>query len=155
MRRGINPHRALVSVIAGDLFVDVEQVAVLLAHILFPEPPNRIAEIEINAAPSRSYASAFIANFLRCSGSNISRSQIAKARITAFEIVITLALGNLVWRTIIALRLWHPDAAVIAQRLRHQRQLRLMLAALGNARGVNLCEARIRKQCSPPVRPPD
>ena len=64
MDRGINPHRALVGIFGGDLFVNVKQVAVAFADCVFAETRDRIREIEVNAATAFADAAAFIANFL-------------------------------------------------------------------------------------------
>ena len=49
----------------------------------------------------------------------------------------------------------HPDAAVVAERLAHQGQLRLVLSRDRDARRMDLGETRIREERSPPVRAPD
>src|SRR5262249_48209091 len=48
----------------------------------------------------------------------------------------------------------NPDATVVAQAFAHERELRLMLAADGNAGRVNLREARIGKKRPALVRTP-
>ena len=48
----------------------------------------------------------------------------------------------------------HPDAAVVAQALAHQRELRLMLAAHRNAGRVDLREARVGEERAALVRAP-
>ena len=73
--------------------------------------------------------------------------QVAEARIFAFEIVIAVRFGNRAGRlAAIFLALGHPDAAVVAQRLGHQRQLGLVLAADGDAGRVNLRVAGIGEE---------
>ena len=49
----------------------------------------------------------------------------------------------------------HPDAPVVAERLAHQRELRLEVVARRDARRVDLGEARVRHQRAAAVRPPD
>ena len=55
---------------------------------------------------------------------------------------------------VVARLLGHPDAAVVAQRLAHQRQLRLVLATDRDARGVDLGVAGVGEQRTLAVRPP-
>src|SRR5436189_2042263 len=43
------------------------------------------------------------------------------SRVDALQVVVALVLGNLVRRPVVALGLRHPDTAVVAQRLAHQR----------------------------------
>src|SRR6266481_2739118 len=55
----------------------------------------------------------------------------------------------------VALLLRHPDAPVVAQRLAHQRELALVLAADGDAGGMELREAGIAQEGALLVRAPD
>ena len=66
VHRRVNAHRHLVSVLAGDFFIDLEEVSIALAYCVFTEPFDRIGKLEINAASSWTDAAAFVANFLRC-----------------------------------------------------------------------------------------
>src|SRR6185436_5329443 len=50
------------------------------------------------------------------------------------------------WRSLVTGLLWNPDAAVVAQRLAHERELRLVVARHRNARGVDLRVAGVGKQ---------
>jgi hypothetical protein len=50
MHRRVDAHRLLVGVFAGDLLVDVEEIAVALPDRLLAETRDRVREIEINAA---------------------------------------------------------------------------------------------------------
>ena len=147
MHRRINPHRRLVGIFAGDLFVDVEKIAVALANRVFAEALDRVGKIEINAASARADAAAFIANFLGRARGDVARRQIAEARIFAFQIIIAVGFGNLVRRFgAILLPFRNPDAAVIAQRFRHQGELGLMIAADRNAGGMDLRVAGIGEE---------
>src|SRR6185436_9272858 len=77
---------------------------------------------------------------------NVAWRQVAEARILSFEKIVALRFGNLVGRTPVPFLFRHPYATVIAQRLRHQSQFGLMIAADGNASGLNLCETRVGKR---------
>ena len=50
--------------------------------------------------------------------------------------------------------LGYPHPAIVAQRLAHQREFGLRLVGLRNARGVNLCVARVGKICAALVSAP-
>ena len=65
MDRGIDAHRPVIGIFAGDLFVNVKKISVTFPDRVFAEPRDRIREIEINAAAAFAHAAAFIANFLR------------------------------------------------------------------------------------------
>ena len=57
---------------------------------------------------------------------------------------------------LVALGLGHPDATVVAQRLRHQGELGLVVAAdTGMQVGMDLGEARVGEQCPSAVGAPD
>ena len=62
----INSHRQLISVFAGYLFVNLEQISIALANRIFTDPLDCVGEIEINASPAWTDAAAFVANFLGC-----------------------------------------------------------------------------------------
>ena len=147
MDRGINPHRRLVGIFAGDLFVHVEEVAVALADRVFAEARDRVREIEINAAPAGADAAAFVADFLGAAGGDVARGEVAVARVFALQIIIAVAFRDFARRlAAIFLPLRHPDAAVVAERLRHEGELRLVLAADRNAGRVNLRVAGIGEE---------
>src|SRR5436305_480494 len=48
MDRGINPHRNLVGVLASDLFVNFEQIAVTFPNGFLAKTLDRVGKIEIN-----------------------------------------------------------------------------------------------------------
>ena len=147
MDRGINAHRRVVGIFAGDLFVHVEEIAVAFANGVFAQALDRVREIEIDAAPARADAAAFIAHFLGAAGRNVARSEVAEARIFAFQIIIALGFRDFVRRLgAILLPFRHPDAAVVAERLRHEGELRLVVAAHRNAGGMNLRVAGIGEE---------
>src|SRR5215813_538673 len=60
------------------------------------------------------------------------------SRLAALEVVVAVVLGDLVRGAAVLVLLRHPDPAVVAERLAHQRELRLEVVARGDARGVNL-----------------
>src|SRR4029077_18217322 len=71
------------------------------------------------------------------------------------EVIVAFLLWNVPWRTRIAFLSGHPDPSIVAQRLRHQRELRLILAALWNACRMDLREAGIGEVRPAAICPPD
>ena len=134
MRRRVNPHRRCIRIFGCDVVIHLEQVPVSLFDRWASETADRVREIEIDAAPARTDASSFVTDFF-CG----ARGDI----------------GDFTWRALVAFLFRHPDASVIAQRLRHQRQLRLVFACLRNACRMNLRVAGIREIRSAPMRAPD
>src|SRR5207237_6922458 len=114
-----------------------------------------VRKIEVDAPPARPDPSPFVAHFLRRAGCDVTRRQIAEARILTLEVVVAFLLRNVLRRTRIALLLRHPDSAVVAQRLRHQRKFRLILTALRNAGWMDLRVTRIREIRAVAIGPPD
>ncbi len=151
---GVDPHRHVVRVVVGDLLVHVEQVAVPLADHALPEPVDGIAEVEVHRQPRLTHAAPVVAHQLGGARRDVARDEIAEARIAAFEVVVALAFGNLLRRTPVARVLRHPHAPVVAQALAHERELALVIAAHGDARWVDLREARVGEQRAALVRAP-
>src|SRR5207244_10350470 len=114
-----------------------------------------VGEIEVDAAAARTDTLPFVAHFFGAAGGDIPRREIAEARVLALKVVVALVLRNLIGTARVAALLRNPDASVVAQRLRHQRQLRLKIATLRNACGMDLCVAGIREVCPAAIRAPD
>jgi hypothetical protein len=72
----------LVSVLARDLLVDVEKIAVALANRFLAQPRDRIREIEIHPASAGSDAAAIVASFLGAARRDVARCEVAEARIS-------------------------------------------------------------------------
>src|SRR5688572_9134666 len=117
MHRGINPHWRAISVLAGDLLVHVEKISIALFNDLLSQALDRIRKIQINAQAAWSNSAAVIASFLGRSRRNVARGQISIAGIFAFEEVVAVALWNLIGGAFVTFLFWHPNPAVIAQRL--------------------------------------
>src|SRR5205807_461739 len=94
------------------------------------EALDGIGEIEIDAASARTDAAAFVTNFLCPARGDVARREVAEAGVLALEVVVALGFRNLIGTARVAGDFRHPDPTVIAQRLRHQRQFRLEVAAL-------------------------
>ena len=108
VRRGINAHRHLVGVFAGDVVIHVEQVAVALADGAFAQPADGVGEVEIDAASALADAAALVAHFLGRPRGDVARGEVAEAGILAFQIIIALVLGDLVGRPAGRRRPWAP-----------------------------------------------
>ena len=88
---------------------------------------------------------AIIADRLGIARCHITRHEVTKAGILAFEVIVALVLRNMLRAARIAFLFRHPNAAVIAQTLAHQRQLGLVMARHRNTGRVNLRKAWIGK----------
>src|SRR5207249_2657388 len=110
VRGGVDPHRYLERVLPRNALVHLEQVAVPLGDHLTAEARDGVAEVQINAVPSRAHAVPFVAHFLGTPGRHVPGREVPVARVQPLEIVVPLLLGNLVGRSGIALPLRYPDA---------------------------------------------
>ena len=141
-------HRLLVRILAGDVLIHVEQVAIAGADLGLAKALNRGGEVEVDtkalAIDHLADAAAFVADFLGGTGGDIARGEVAVARILTFEEIIAGVFGDfggglggvgLVFR--------HPNAAVVAERLRHQGELGLVFAVHRDAGRMNLRVAGI------------
>ncbi len=96
-------------------------------------------EVEVDAAAARAHAAAVVARLLRGPGRDVARGEVAERRVLPLEVVVAIVLGDLARRLVaVLLLLRHPDPAVVAERLGHERQLRLVVARLRDARRVDL-----------------
>ena len=153
---GVDPHRHLVRVLGGDPLVHLEEVAVLLLDRRPAQPRDGVGEVEVDALAAGAHAAALVADVLRGAGGDVAGDEVAEGRVDPLQVVVALVLGDLARRAASSpLRLRHPDAAVVAQRLAHQRQLGLVVAGARDAGGVDLGEAGVGEVGAAPVRPPD
>ena len=139
----VDSHRHLVGILAGDPLIDLEEVAVLLPDRVDPLPLDGVEQVEINAVSARPHAAALVADLLGGARGHVARHEVAEARVAALQEIIALVFRDVVGPPRVALLLRDPDAAVVAQRLRHQRQLRLVIAGYRNTCGVNLRETGV------------
>ena len=150
----VDAHRDLVRVFVGDAPVHVEQVAVARADGVVAEARDRVREIEIDRQARFADAAAFVADRLGVPRRDVARHEIAEARVLPLEVVVAIRFGDLVRRPLVAVCLRHPDAAVVPQRLAHQRELRLVVAADRDAGRMDLREARVGEERAALVRAP-
>ncbi len=104
--------------------------------------------------PESPDAAALVAHRLGRTRRHVARHEVAEGRVAALEVVVALGIRNLRGRTLVALVLRNPHAAVVAQALGHQRQLRLVVAAHRDARRVDLREAGVGEVRAALVRAP-
>ena len=154
MHSGVDAHWLLVRIFVRDALIHVEQIPVAFGDRVLAKPIDRVGKVEIYAESTGADTATIITGFLGCAGRDVTRRQIAEARILALEEVIALRFGNGRRRTMIPLLDRHPHASVVAQRLRHERELRLMVAAHGNAGGMNLRVAGVGERRALLVRTP-
>src|SRR5437762_14155718 len=97
---------------------------------MFAEALEGVGDLEVNAETARPDTAALVAHFLRGARSDVAGGEVAVTRVFPFQIVIAVGLGNPARRLrAIHFSLRHPNAAIVAQRLGHQREFRLMVAA--------------------------
>src|SRR5262252_2648801 len=142
----VDAHRLFVGVLGRDALVHLEEVAVALLDHAFAEALDRVGEIEVDAAPARPHAAALVTDLFGRARRDVARRQIAVARVSAFEIIIALVFGDLARAAAVAGFLRRPDAAVVAKRFGHQRQLRLIIAADRDAGRVDLSVAGVGEE---------
>ncbi len=139
MDRRVDAHRRLVGVLVRDLLIHREEVAVTLADLALPEALDGGGEVEIDAKPGFTHATAFVANGLGGAAGDVARREVAERGIHPLKIVIAVAFRDV--RRLLAavfLALGHPHATVIAERLGHQGELRLIVTADRDARRMDL-----------------
>ena len=89
-----DPHRGLVSVLPGDVFIHLKKVAVALADRLLSEAVDGIGKIKVDAQAAGTDTAPLVADFLGGSRGNIAWREVAEARVFALEKIITGVLGN-------------------------------------------------------------
>ena len=157
MHSGVDPHRNLVRVLIGDPLIHVEEVAVLLLDSILAHALNGLGEVEVDTTGAhvlgavgidltdlRANAATLVTAVLGLTGGDVTRNQVAEGRVDALQVVVAIFFGDVTRILLAVLRaLRHPDTTVIAQRLRHQGQLRLVLAVHRDAGRVDLRVARV------------
>lgn len=143
VRGRVNAHGRFVCVFAGNAFVHFEQVPVALLDDVCAEAVDRVREVQVNAFACGADAAAFVADLFSGARGDVSRCEVAEARVLAFEIVVAFVLGDVRGGAAIAFFPGHPDASVVAEGLGHECEFGLLIAADGDAGGVDLSEARI------------
>src|SRR6185436_18452709 len=118
------------------------------------EPLDGVREIEVDRQAALADAASLVAHALGVARRDVARHQVAEARILALEVVVALRLGNRLRRALVFLLLRHPDAPVVAQALRRQRELRLVRARDGNAGRVDLGVTGVGEERAALVRAP-
>src|SRR5262245_62189900 len=146
MHGRVDAHRLFVGVLGRDALVHLEQVAVALLDHAFAEALDRVGKIEVDAAPARPHAAPLVADLFGGARRDVARRQIAVARVFAFEVIIALVFEDLDRAAPVAGLLRNPDAAVVAKRFGHQRQLRLIIAADRDAGRVYLRVAGVGEE---------
>ena len=154
MDRGVDPHRGIVAVLPGDLFVHVEQVAVLLGNPCLAVPLDGIRKIEVHRQPGGPHTVPLVAHLFRTPGGDIARDQVPERRVEPFEVIVPLIFRDLVRSAFVGLGLRDPDAAVIPEAFAHERELGLVLAGDRDACRVYLREAGVAEERAALVRAP-
>ena len=154
MRRGIDLHGHRPRALAGDLLVELEQVSVTVLDLTLATLLDRVAEIHVDRVARGADAVALVAYVLGRPGGHVARDQVPVARIHLLQEVVALVVRDVVRLALFVRVARNPDPAVVSQRLRHQRQLRLVLGRLRDAGRMKLREAGVGKPGAALVRPP-
>ncbi|CAB4940601.1 unannotated protein [freshwater metagenome] len=154
MAGGVDAHRDLHGVLVGDALVHVEEVAVTLEDGVVTEPVDRLAEVEEDAVLERANATTLITHNLGGTRGDVTGSEVAVGRVLTLEVVVAVFFRDLIGRTVVVELLGHPDATVVTQRLRHERELGLRLITGRDAGGVDLRVAGVGEQGALLVCPP-
>ncbi len=145
-------HGVLVGVHIDNLLVHLEEVAIFLFHHIASQTLDGIGKVKVDSQTCGADAVAGIATLFGGTGGHIAGHQVAESGIAAFQIVVAILFGDVIGTLLAAtdglgilLLLGHPDAAIVAEALTHQRQLGLVVAVDGDAGGVNLHIAGVGK----------
>ena len=146
----IDHHRRLVGIVVGDLFVHLEEVTIASFYDILTKTLDSAGEVEEDSQPRVVDTVASVAAFLSSTAGDVTRHEVTEGGIAALEVVVTILLLDIgrTKRTSLELLsvfdiLGYPDTAVITERLRHQRELRLEFAVDGDTRGVDLCHTGV------------
>ena len=152
----INHHRLLPGRGGSDLLIHFEKIAVSLRNPLMSKALDSFGEVEEDGLAGLVHAIAGVATLLRGAGSHVTGNEVSEGRIPALEIVVAVLFGNLRRLDLVGADLLdileflgNPDAAVIAERLRHEGELALLLAVDGDTGRMDLREAGIGEECTP------
>ena len=142
----------LAGINVGYLFVHVEEVAITLTNGIDAQAFDALREIEEHSKTRVVYAESLVATLLCGTRGHVARNQVAEGGIATFQVIVAIFFGNVRTAFLSCLQclsifnlLGHPDTAVVTQRLRHQREFRLLVAVYGNTSGMNLHVRRVGK----------
>ena len=161
VRCRIDLHRLLVGADTHDVLVHVEEVAVALLDDVPAEAVDGIGEVEVDPVPGRGDSPSVVTGLLGRPAGNVPRGQVAETGVLALKVVVTLRFRNIGRLQLAAPNprrgfavLRNPDPAVVAERLGHEGQLRLVLPFLRDAGRVDLRVTGIGEAGPAPVGPP-
>ena len=152
---GEDLHRLLVRTYVGDLLIHIEQVTIASLDNILTQTLDSGLEIEEYSQTGLIYTVACIATLLCCTRCNVARYEVTECGVATLQVVVAILLGDLRRLNLTCAQslnilhlLGNPDTTVVTQRLRHQRQLRLLGTVDRNTGGVNLREAGVSKTCT-------
>ena len=149
----IDHHRLLPRRRGSNLLIHLEEVSIALLNPLMTETLDSIGKIKEHSQTCFIHAESGVATFLRSTGSDVTGNQITESRITAFEIIVATILRNLGSLDFVLAEFHHifqilrnPDAAVVTERLRHQRKFALLVTMHRNTGRMDLRKAGVGKE---------
>ena len=157
VRCRVDPHRHLGGILAGDALVHLEQVRVALVDRSLTEAGDGVGEVEVHPVLQWPHPAAEVDGALGGARGDVPWGEVPVARVEPLEVVVAVGFRDEVGRSRLVGVERHPHPPVVAQRLRHQRELRLELVGLRDARRVDLRVARVGEpgaRGGAPARPP-
>ena len=156
VRRRIDPHGGRVGSSAVISSIHVEEVAVAVAHHVPAQALDGIARSPGKPrSPWRRRPVPSSQTDIGLAGGDVARHEVAEGWGRCARGSSRARPPGCRRPALVALLLGHPDPAVVAKALAHQRQLALVVAGLGDAGRVDLGEAGIGKEGAPLVAAPD
>ena len=137
---GGDAHRSDVGILADGLLVHLEEVRVPLPDGVLAETFDGVTEIEVGGVVHRATTESGNDLLRNRAGGDVTGDQVAEGRIAALEEVVALVLGDRVRVAVVLRLLRRPDAAVVAEGLRHEDRLGLPLRVDRQAGRVELDE---------------
>ena len=142
---GEDLHRLLVGAYVGDLLIHIEEVAITLLDDILTQTLDSGLEIEEYRETRLVHTETGIATLLGGTRSNVARYEVTECGVTTLQVVVAILLLDVrrLERTgtqglYVLELLRNPDTTVVTQRLRHQRQLRLLRTVYGDTGGSSM-----------------
>ena len=127
----INHHRVFVWADISDFFIHIEEVAVTLCNDIFTQTVDSFGEVKEYGKTGVVYAEALVAAFFGSAAGNVTRNEVTECRITAFQVVVAVFLGNIFSLQCTFLQflgifqlLRNPNAAIVTQRYKWGESVR-------------------------------
>ena len=95
----------------SDFFIHIEEVAVTLCNDIFTQTVDSFGEVKEYGKTGVVYAEALVAAFFGSAAGNVTRNEVTECRITAFQVVVAVFLGNIFPCSVPSAVSWHLPAS--------------------------------------------